>query len=231
MSDLDFGARLKCYLELAESRPDLFLNPRGGVRILFDPKQIEAVERAVARDLKARALEIEGAKVGIVLRDPWFCVIRDAVEFSDGARRMYARVINRHENGSAILPVIRGRIVLVRHFRHPLRRAILEIPRGTTNPGDSPEETARIEVHEEIGGIIRRIEPLGFVYGSSNLYSNGAYLFFAELESIGVPQIGEGVESIEQYTVGEFEDLIWRGEILDSFTLAAYTHARLRRLI
>jgi ADP-ribose pyrophosphatase len=231
MSDADFRTRLKTYFELVEARPELFENPQGGIRILLDPAEIEAVEHAIAHDLESRGLPSEGANVGVVLNDPWFYVIRDAVEFSDGSRRTHARVINRYSHGSAVLPVIRGKIVLVRHFRHPLRRAILEIPRGGIEPGCSPEDTAYAEVQEEIGGIVRRIEALGFVYGMSHLSSSGAHLFFAELESVGAPQIGEGIASIEQFTVAEFENLMRRGDILDSITVSAYAHARLRRLI
>jgi ADP-ribose pyrophosphatase len=231
MSDTSFATRLKIYLEFAQSRPELFVNPPGGMRIVLDPAEIAAVEHAVGRDLEARGLPSEGANVGILLRDPWFYAIRDAVEFPDGARRMHARIINRYDNGAAILPLLDGRIVLVRHFRHPLRRAILEIPRGAIEPGCSPEDTARAEIHEEIGGIVRRVEAMGFLYGNSNLYGSGAHLFFAELESVGAPQIGEGIIAIERYTVKEFEDLMLRGEILDSFTVGAYAHARLRGFI
>lgn len=231
MSSADFESRLKEYLALAESQPELFANPPDGVRILLDPAEIAAVEGSMARDLVARNLPPEGAHVGVVFRDPWFYVIRDAVEFANGARRMHARVMNRVNNGSAVLPMIGERIVLVRHFRHPLRRAILEIPRGGIEPGQSPEDAAHAEIREEIGGSIRRIEGLGFVYGNTNLYGNGAHLFFAELESVGAPQVGEGVTSIEKFTVAEFEDLLGRGDIVDAFTVAAYTHAKLRRLI
>ena len=231
MSDADFRERLKTYFELMEARPELFVNSPGGVRILFDPEEIAAVERAITRHLEAHGLPLEGAQVGVVLRDPWFYVIRDAVEFSDGSRRTHARLANRNNNGSAILPVIEKRIVLVRHFRHALRRAILEIPRGGIEPGHTPEQTAHKELREEIGGVVNRIEQLGFVYGSSHLLGSGAHLFYAELESVGAPQIGEGIESIEQFTIKEFEDLMRGGNILDSITVAAYSHAKLRRLI
>ena len=231
MPEPDFDARIAEYLAFADTRPEFFANPPDGVRILLDPAQIAAVEDAVARDLGARRLPTEGAKAGICLRDPWIYVLRDAVEFADGSRRMHARVINRVDNGSAVLPMLGDRIVLVQHFRHPLRRAILEVPRGGIEPGRTPEETAREEIREEIGGVVRRIEALGFLFGSTSIYANGSHLFFAELESVGRPQVAEGVAAVELFTVGEFEALLLGGEIVDSFTVAAFTHARLRRLI
>jgi ADP-ribose pyrophosphatase len=56
-------------------------------------------------------------------------------------------------------------------------------------------------------------------------------LFFAKLESVGEPQLGEGIAAIEQLSVAEFEARLLAGEITDSFTVAAYAHAKLRGLI
>lgn len=223
--------RIDAYLALARERPELFETPPGGVRILLDAAEILEVERRVAAELLARGLDPAGAEVGIVFRDPWFTILRDAVEFPDGSRRTHARSINRVGHGVAVLPVHAGRLVLLRHFRHPARRWMREIPRGGIEPGASEADTVRQELAEEIGARVRRVERLGFLYGSSNLYASGAHLYFAELESVGAPQIGEGIAAIEQVSVAEFEELVRGGEILDSFTLAAYTHARLRGLI
>src|SRR5687767_9340471 len=145
MSNPNRGARLSAYQQLAASRPELFETAPGGVRILLDPADIAATEDAVARDLEKKHLSPEGAEVGVVLIDPWFQVLRDAVEFPDGARRTHARVINRLGHGAAALPVLAGRIVLARHFRHAVRRWLLEIPRGAIEPGQSAEDTVRAE--------------------------------------------------------------------------------------
>jgi ADP-ribose pyrophosphatase len=225
------SVRLAEYLEFAIARPELFDNPQGGVRIILDPAEIVAVEEAVACDLKRRGLPADWASVGIVFQDPWIFVLRDAVEFPDGSRRTYARVVNRIGNGAGALPVLEGRIVLVRHFRHAVRRWLLEVPRGGIEPGATAEETARRETQEELGARVGKLLHLGFLHGSTNLYGSGAHLFFAEIESVGSPQIEEGITAIEQLTPKEFEARLLAGEIRDSFTVAAYTHAKLRGLI
>jgi len=223
--------RIDEYLELSRERPELFVTPPGGIRILLDRSEIEAVERNTSARLAASGLDPAGARVGVLLRDPWFMFIRDAVEFPDGARRTHARTVNRVGDGVAALPLYEGRILLLRHFRHATRRWMLEIPRGGIEPGDSPESTAENELLEEMQAHATRIERLGFVYGSANLYRNGAHLFFAEVADYGAPQIGEGITAIEPVTVETFEDLVRRGEIVDSFTVAAFLHARLRSLV
>ncbi len=223
--------RIDEYLELSRQKPDLFRTEPGGVRILLDRDEIADVERSVRASLVRSGLDASGADVGVVLRDPWFSVIRDAVEFPDGGRRTHARLMNRNGNGAAALPVLDGRIVLIRHFRHAPRRWMWEIPRGGIEPGASPEECVRQELAEEIGAVARRVEKLGFLLGSSNLYASGAHLFYAELESIGAPQVGEGIGAIHPVSITEFERMVTSGEIEDSFTLGAFLHARLRGLV
>ena len=231
MSDHVLPRRLNAYLEFARAHPELFDAPVGELRILLDPAEIRGVERTVARSLARRGLPASQAQVGIVFEDPWFFILRDAVEFPDGSRRTHTRTFNRVGNGSAVLPVLEGRIVLVRQFRHPPRRWLLEIPRGAIEPGQTPEDAARAELREEAGGEVLRLVPLGFVYGSTHLYHNGAHLFYAELESVGAPQLSEGITAVEQVSVVRFEELLRGGELLDAITLAAFAHARVRGLV
>jgi ADP-ribose pyrophosphatase len=223
--------RLKPYFALAASRPELFDNTDAGLRILMDPAEILRVEEDVARGLEKRGMPARLGQVGIVYEDPWFLVLRDAVEFPDGARRTHARTVNYTGDGAAVLPVFEGRIVLLRHYRHPPRRWLLEIPRGGIELGRTPEETAHAEIREEMGGEIARLERLGFLYGSTNLYRNGAHLFYAELSKLGEPQLGEGISGFEQLGLAEFEAMIREGRLHDCFAVGAFAHARLRSLL
>jgi ADP-ribose pyrophosphatase len=232
MSKTTRDRRIDKYLAFAAERPELFGPTAGaGIRILLDRGDIERVEDAMTRELRARGLPETGAQVGVVDEDPYFWFVRDAVEFPDGGRRTYARVISRSGFGAAVLPLLAGCVVLTRQFRHGVRRWSLEIPRGSTEPGHTPEDTARAEVREEVGGEIAELVPLGFVHGTTNLYSGGAYLFLARLTSVGAPQLAEAITSVEQVSVPDFERLLRAGEIVDSVTIAAFTHARLRGLI
>lgn len=65
-----------------------------------------------------------------------------------------------------IVPLLRdGRIVLIQQYRHPLREWVWEIPAGSI-ADESPEETARRELLEEIGGSCDELIPLGWFYSS-----------------------------------------------------------------
>ena len=232
MSQDEIPPRWVDYLALAHDRPELFKSPaEGGIKILWDPRDVQAIERDMARSLQERGLPESGAQVGVVSRDPYFYVVRDAVEFPDGGRRTYTRVIHAGKGGAAVLPVIDDRILLIRLFRHAPRAWIWEIPRGGIEPDQTPEDAARAEVREEIGGEIADIVPLGPFLALSNLQSNRAHLFWARLSRFGQPQQEEAISAIDLLTVREFETRLLSGEILDSFTIAAFTQARLRGLI
>ncbi len=52
-----------------------------------------------------------------------------------------------------------------------------------------------------------------------------------DADGICAPQLHEGIVAVEQYSVTEFEKLLVDGELTDSFTVAAYAHARARGLV
>ena len=229
--DSSFLKRIEYYLEFARKHPKHFSNNEESVRIVFDPQKIYAAEqRSVLRN-QALGLPPEGSQVGIISEDPWVTVIRDAVEFSDGDIRLHTRTMNRNNEGVAVLPIFENKLILIRHFRHALRKSILEIPRGAIDENATLEQTARNELLEEIEGVAGELIPLGFIYGTTNLFANGSYLFFTQLQSLGSPQLDEGVEAIERYSVKEFESLLLAGKIQETHTISAFCQARLRGLL
>ena len=228
-------ARLERYLAFARAHPDLFDNRDAPVRILLDPEDIRGVEQFMYDRQIAKGFTPDEAAsrsfVGFTVDDPWLYMLRDAVEFPDGSRRTHTRVLNNVGDGAAILPIYQGRIVLTRQYRHAVRRFVLEAPRGALEPGKTPEEVAHMELMEEVGATATSLTYLGHLLGSANLYANGASLYLADVSSIGDPQLHEAIMEVVVLTVAEFEQKLLAGEILDSFTVAAFTQARLRGLL
>jgi ADP-ribose pyrophosphatase len=78
-----------------------------------------------------------------------------------------------------VVPLLRdGRIVLIRQYRHPLREWVWEVPAGSIGD-ESPEETARRELEEEIGGTCEELIPLGWFYSSPAHLTLKSYPFLA----------------------------------------------------
>ncbi len=56
-----------------------------------------------------------------------------------------------HPGAVAILPLtVDDDVILIRQYRSPIRRTILELPAGTREPGEDPVTTAKRELAEEI---------------------------------------------------------------------------------
>jgi ADP-ribose pyrophosphatase len=73
----------------------------------------------------------------------------DSVRLPDG--REGTREVIQHPGAVAMVPLIGDDVILVRQWRQPLARELLEIPAGTLNPGESHEACADRELREEIG--------------------------------------------------------------------------------
>jgi 8-oxo-dGDP phosphatase len=86
-----------------------------------------------------------------VLHDGFSKVRRDQVRTPGGHE--VEREIVEHLDAVAIVPVMDdGSVLLLRQYRHPLGRYLLEIPAGLLDvEGESPAEAAQRELIEEVG--------------------------------------------------------------------------------
>lgn len=219
------------YRELMAERPDLFETPGGGILILSDEAEIGAARRHIARRNRILGLPPASASIGVLAEDRYLLVLRDAIRFPDGSLGTHNRVVYQAARGVGVLALLDGRIVLVRIFRHPIRRWLLEIPRGTVEPGHTLDQTVHIEMAEEVGGSVVRLVHLGCSNSDTSLCTGRLDLYFAELSGIGRPQLSEGIADIVQVTPSEFEDLLRDGKMEDGHAIAAFTQARLRGLV
>jgi len=221
------------YRSLLAARPALAHSPKGGITVVSDPSETARIEALMAERFAAQGLPGEWARAGIFYEDPYIILLRDAVIFPDGKPGLYHRVIARHDEPTGVAALARydGKLVLLRHFRHPSRAWHLEIPRGAVGADEDPGHVAHLEISEEIGGTIRSLTRLGLLHGASALMRHSVVLVYAELESIGTPALGEGIAEILLVSPGEFERMISESAITDAFTVAAAYHARLRGLL
>ena len=77
-------------------------------------------------------------------------VLEDTVRLPDG--RTTVREYIRHPGAVMMVPLLDDRtVILVRQFRYPVGRHLIEIPAGKMEPGEEPLDTARRELIEECG--------------------------------------------------------------------------------
>jgi ADP-ribose pyrophosphatase len=154
-----------------------------------------------------------------------FNVDRDRVSMPNG-RTVTVDVV-RHSKSVVVAPVPEpGRVVLIRQYRHPVNRALWELPAGSVDEGESPEQAARRECHEEIGLVPATVVRLTALYPTPG-YCDEEMIFFrvAGLEKSDEPAHVDEDEDIEARTfeLREAREMVRRGEIVDMKTVVALT--------
>lgn len=87
-----------------------------------------------------------------------FDIVVDTVQEGE---QTYKREVVRHPGSAVIVPVYPdGTVAFVRQYRHPAVRYLLEVPAGTLDLPERPEEGAARELEEELGVVSARLEKL-----------------------------------------------------------------------
>ena len=152
---------------------------------------------------------------------PYFRIRRDEIRLPDASDSVYY-VLEIHAS-VFIVPVLDdGRIVLIRNYRHTLGEWVWEVPAGGVEDGQSPEEAARLELLQEIGGTAQAIQ---FMLKASTMNGIGqhiAHLYLATGVTLGTPQ-HEALEFMEVHPMpaDEVSSLIQRGEMNDCISITA----------
>ena len=144
----------------------------------------------------------------------------DTVKLPSG--KQTTREIVEHENCVAIVALDDAdNILLVRQFRKPVEKDLLEIPAGGIDPGETPEEAVRREMREETGFLPRKVAKLGGFYSSPGFCTEYLHLYLAG-DLVTSPLQAEDSESISLVRVplSQIPGLIASGAICDAKSIA-----------
>jgi ADP-ribose pyrophosphatase len=133
----------------------------------------------------------------------------------------YQRDVVHHPGSAVIIPVHDdGTVVLVRQYRHPAVRYLLEVPAGTLNDGERPEAGAARELEEELGLIAERLEKLSEFFVSPGFLEEKMWVYLATGLSEGKAQPDEDeVLDVVRLPIGDALEMITSGEIQDAKTI------------
>ncbi len=153
-----------------------------------------------------------------------FDVARALIRMPDG--REFERAVVRHPGAVALVVVDEdGRWLLVRQYRYPAGQVLLEIPAGTRDGDEAPEDTAARECREETGfraGSLVRIGGTWMVPGYGDEYIT--YFLATDLMHDPLPiDEDEDLSPPVRMTLDEVYAAVDRGEIQDAKTVAALT--------
>ncbi|HET7617268.1 MAG TPA: NUDIX hydrolase [Vicinamibacterales bacterium] len=150
-----------------------------------------------------------------------FAVDRDRVRLPHGPDVTLDVV--RHPRSVVLVPVPEpGQVILIRQYRYAVDQWLWELPAGSVDAGESPEEAARRECHEEIGQVPATLVRLAALLPTPG-YCDEEMIFF-RASALEVPDTAAAVdedESIEMRTLDlrDAREMVRRGEIVDMKTI------------
>lgn len=120
--------------------------------------------------ISRRRVIYRGSKIDLAL---------EAVRRVDGTDAERELVV--HPGAVALVPMVDDQhVCLVENERYAVSKTLLEVPAGTIDPGESPEQTAERELVEETGYRAGRIKRLRQWYVSPGFLTEKMYLFVCE---------------------------------------------------
>jgi ADP-ribose pyrophosphatase len=145
--------------------------------------------------------------------------------------RLTRREIVEHPGAVAVVALDDDdSVLLVRQFRKPAEKELLEIPAGTLEAGEEPIACARRELKEETGYRAGCLEQVGGFYSSPGFCTEYIRLYLATGLQKGrsAPEDDEAIEIIK-VPLSDLPALLSQGEICDGKTIAGLLSVLLLR--
>lgn len=134
--------------------------------------------------------------------------------------------------GAVCVAICGGRILLARHWRIATESWEWEFPRGMGEPGESPEQTALREFHEETGlhAAPDAAVLLQYIHADTGVLKDSIAIVSLTVPD-ATPDDGSDWElsDLTWCSVETLNRMIAAGAVVDGITIAAYAIWRLRR--
>ena len=149
-----------------------------------------------------------------------FDVLKVHFRLPDGREHAYDLVA--HPDAVTLLPITKaGEVILVSQYRIGAQGELLELPAGVMDAGETPLESARRELREEIGLDSDMLIPLGGFYMVPGYSSEYMSAFLAlELHPAPLAQDEDEFLELSRQPVAEVYRMLWSKQIQDGKTIA-----------
>jgi ADP-ribose pyrophosphatase len=153
-----------------------------------------------------------------IYRGRIFNVTIDTIREED---QTYTREVVHHPGGAGVVAAFDdSTIALVRQYRHPTVRYVLELPAGRLNKGERPEICAARELEEEIGVVAGRVEKLTEFFTTPGFCEEKLWLYLAtELMPTAQRLESDELLQIVRVPLERALEMIADGEIEDAKTI------------
>lgn len=153
------------------------------------------------------------------LEGGFLTVRRDRVALPDGGTATREFVL--HPGAVAVVPILDdGRIAMVRQFRYPVGRVLVELPAGKLDPDEPVLACAIRELKEETGFTAREWARAGGFHNAAAYSSEVIEIWFARGLVAGEQRLDDGeFLDVVPMTEAEIEALAVRNELPDMKTM------------
>lgn len=154
-----------------------------------------------------------------------FDVEVDQILYDSGNESVREVII--HNGGAVVLPITNdGKLILVKQFRYPFQKFLIESPAGKLEKGEDPYECAARELTEETGYSSKSITKLGEIYTTPGFCDEILHLYLATNLTAGSHNREEGEYGMEtfEYSLDEVDEMIKTGQIVDAKTITIIYH-------
>ena len=147
------------------------------------------------------------------------------VELPDG-KKGYRELVN-HPGGVGIVALTdENKILMVRQYRKPIEKDIIEIPAGKLEKGEDPLVCGKRELEEETGYRAKEFVSLGYLYPSPGFANEVTHLYLAwGLEKGNVNPDEDEYLDILKLPVNDIYSAIMKNEINDAKTVIGFFKA------
>lgn len=154
-------------------------------------------------------------------------VVKD-VELPDG--NVSKREIVHHPGAVAIIALTKdNKILLVKQFRKPLEKTIIEIPAGKLEKGEDPLECAKRELEEETGYKAMNLKFVTSFYTSPGFADEIIHIYFTDDIEVGEVNFDDDeFLALIEVSLQEAEQLIEQQLIHDAKTVFAIQFLKLK---
>jgi 8-oxo-dGDP phosphatase len=163
-----------------------------------------------------------------VYANPWIRVVEDEVVRPDGSDGIFGLVEVRQPAVFVVPVTDADEVVLITIDRYTTGTGV-EVPAGSSDEGEQPEETARRELLEETGYDAERLTLLGRHYANNGVARAEAVVFLARGLTLQSPegQELEGITAVAAYPWPDVRRMLRDGTITDSESVGALMLAAL----
>lgn len=133
------------------------------------------------------------------------------------------REIVEHNGGAVLAAVTKDeKMVMVRQYRKPAGKVMLEVPAGKIDPGETPQEAACRELKEETGYTPGKIEFLTKFFPSVGYSEEILYLYLCTDLLPGQTNFDENEAiDIEEIPIATLYEMAMKGDIEDAKSIIA----------